>query len=142
MQTDMGFYMLSYLKLVYMLDKDYCLHITDKIIESQIGKATRPRPQSKSVADESPVLHSLCAFTCTTQQFLKPSVGSWRPVRSCQTARSSQPGVGTKDSLMFQIEIPIVNYDTCQEAYAPLKKKVTKDMICAGEKEGKKLTKI
>lgn len=43
---------------------------------------------------------------------------------------------------MFQIEIPIVNYDTCQEAYAPLKKKVTKDMICAGEKEGKKLTKI
>lgn len=61
---------------------------------------------------------------------------------SCQTARSSQPEVGTNDSLMFQIEIPIVNYDTCQEAYAPLKKKVTKDMICAGEKEGKKLTEI
>lgn len=48
----------------------------------------------------------------------------------------------TNNNLMFQIEIPIVNYDTCQEAYAPLKKKVTKDMICAGEKEGKKLTKI
>lgn len=59
MQTDMGFYMLSYLKLIYVLGKDYCLHITDKIIESQIGKATPPRSLSKSVADESPVLHSL-----------------------------------------------------------------------------------
>nr|XP_048309838.1 mannan-binding lectin serine protease 1 isoform X3 [Myodes glareolus] len=39
---------------------------------------------------------------------------------------------------LMEIEIPIVNYDTCQEAYAPLKKKVTKDMICAGEKEGGK----
>lgn len=59
LQSDMGFYMFSYLKLIYILGKDYCLHITDKIIESQIGKATRPRPQSKSVADEFPVLHSL-----------------------------------------------------------------------------------
>lgn len=50
--------------------------------------------------------------------------------------------MGTSDSLVLQIEIPIVNSDTCQEAYAPLKKKVTKDMICAGEKEGKKLTEI
>ncbi|XP_076404745.1 mannan-binding lectin serine protease 1 isoform X3 [Peromyscus maniculatus bairdii] len=39
---------------------------------------------------------------------------------------------------LMEIEIPIVNSDTCQEAYAPLKKKVTKDMICAGEKEGGK----
>ncbi|XP_038200783.1 mannan-binding lectin serine protease 1 isoform X3 [Arvicola amphibius] len=38
---------------------------------------------------------------------------------------------------LMEIEIPIVSYDTCQEAYAPLKK-VTKDMICAGEKEGGK----
>ncbi|XP_028731026.1 mannan-binding lectin serine protease 1 isoform X1 [Peromyscus leucopus] len=39
---------------------------------------------------------------------------------------------------LMEIEIPIVNSDTCQEAYVPLKKKVTKDMICAGEKEGGK----
>ncbi|XP_036059400.1 LOW QUALITY PROTEIN: mannan-binding lectin serine protease 1 [Onychomys torridus] len=39
---------------------------------------------------------------------------------------------------LMEIEIPIVNSDTCQEAYAPLKKKVTEDMICAGEKEGGK----
>ncbi|KAL1787983.1 mannan-binding lectin serine protease 1 isoform X2 [Sigmodon hispidus] len=39
---------------------------------------------------------------------------------------------------LMEIEIPIVNYDTCQEAYVPSKKKVTKDMICAGEKEGGK----
>ncbi|XP_021040096.1 mannan-binding lectin serine protease 1 isoform X2 [Mus caroli] len=39
---------------------------------------------------------------------------------------------------LMEIEIPIVNYDTCQEAYTPLKKKVTNDMICAGEKEGGK----
>lgn len=43
-------------------------------------------------------------------------------------------------SFVFQIEIPIVNHDTCQEAYIPLRKKVTKDMICAGEKEGKTRT--
>lgn len=46
-------------------------------------------------------------------------------------------GVGTNHGLLFQIEIPIVDHRTCQEAYAPLKKKVTRDMICAGEKEGK-----
>ncbi|CAH6792214.1 Masp1 [Phodopus roborovskii] len=46
--------------------------------------------------------------------------------------------VGTYDSLVFQIEIPTVNHDTCQKAYTPLKKRVTKDMICAGEKEGGK----
>ncbi|XP_034371287.1 mannan-binding lectin serine protease 1 isoform X2 [Arvicanthis niloticus] len=39
---------------------------------------------------------------------------------------------------LMEIEIPIVNHDTCQEAYIPLRKKVTKDMICAGEKEGGK----
>ncbi|GAB1300154.1 Mannan-binding lectin serine protease 1 [Apodemus speciosus] len=39
---------------------------------------------------------------------------------------------------LMEIEIPIVNYDTCQEAYTPLRKKVTKDMICAGEREGGK----
>ncbi|XP_028639726.1 mannan-binding lectin serine protease 1 isoform X3 [Grammomys surdaster] len=39
---------------------------------------------------------------------------------------------------LMEIEIPIVNYDTCQEAYVPLRKKVTKDMVCAGEKEGGK----
>nr|XP_019607659.1 PREDICTED: mannan-binding lectin serine protease 1 isoform X2 [Rhinolophus sinicus] len=41
------------------------------------------------------------------------------------------------DTLM-EIEIPVVDHHTCQEAYAPLKKKVTRDMICAGEKEGGK----
>lgn len=39
---------------------------------------------------------------------------------------------------LMEIEIPIVNYDTCQEAYTPSRRKVTKDMICAGEKEGGK----
>ncbi|XP_044107902.1 mannan-binding lectin serine protease 1 isoform X3 [Neovison vison] len=39
---------------------------------------------------------------------------------------------------LMEIEIPIVDHRTCQEAYAPLKKKVTRDMICAGEKEGGK----
>ncbi|XP_048070915.1 mannan-binding lectin serine protease 1 isoform X7 [Ursus arctos] len=39
---------------------------------------------------------------------------------------------------LMEIEIPIVDHRTCQEAYAPLKRKVTRDMICAGEKEGGK----
>ncbi|XP_040606965.1 mannan-binding lectin serine protease 1 isoform X2 [Mesocricetus auratus] len=39
---------------------------------------------------------------------------------------------------LMEIEIPTVNHDTCQKAYTPLKKKVTNDMICAGEKEGGK----
>lgn len=39
---------------------------------------------------------------------------------------------------LMEIEVPIVNHHTCQEAYAPLKKKVTRDMICAGFKEGGK----
>ncbi|XP_005876335.1 PREDICTED: mannan-binding lectin serine protease 1 isoform X2 [Myotis brandtii] len=39
---------------------------------------------------------------------------------------------------LMEIEIPIVDHRTCQEAYAPLKKKVTRDMICAGFKEGGK----
>ncbi|XP_006156799.1 mannan-binding lectin serine protease 1 isoform X1 [Tupaia chinensis] len=39
---------------------------------------------------------------------------------------------------LMEIEIPIVDHNTCQEAYASLKKKVSKDMICAGEKEGGK----
>nr|XP_020725731.1 mannan-binding lectin serine protease 1 isoform X3 [Odocoileus virginianus texanus] len=37
---------------------------------------------------------------------------------------------------LMEIEIPIVDYRICREAYALLKKKVTRDMICAGEKEG------
>ncbi|XP_010852216.1 PREDICTED: mannan-binding lectin serine protease 1 isoform X2 [Bison bison bison] len=37
---------------------------------------------------------------------------------------------------LMEIEIPIVDHHICREAYAPLKKKVTRDMICAGEKEG------
>ncbi|XP_006871951.1 PREDICTED: mannan-binding lectin serine protease 1 isoform X1 [Chrysochloris asiatica] len=39
---------------------------------------------------------------------------------------------------LMEIEIPIVNHRTCWETYAQLKKKVTEDMICAGEKEGGK----
>ncbi|KAM8771134.1 mannan-binding lectin serine protease 1 isoform 3-T3 [Rhynchonycteris naso] len=39
---------------------------------------------------------------------------------------------------LMEIEIPIVDHHTCQEAYSPLKKNVTRDMICAGEKEGGK----
>ncbi|ELK00795.1 Mannan-binding lectin serine protease 1 [Pteropus alecto] len=39
---------------------------------------------------------------------------------------------------LMEIEIPIVDHRTCGEAYAPLKKKITRDMICAGEKEGGK----
>ncbi|XP_022425610.1 mannan-binding lectin serine protease 1 isoform X4 [Delphinapterus leucas] len=38
---------------------------------------------------------------------------------------------------LMEIEIPVVDHRICQEAYTPLKKKVTRDMICAGEKEGK-----
>lgn len=53
----------------------------------------------------------------------------------CQKSRA-QPGLGTDNGLVFQIEIPIVDHHICREAYAPLKKKVTRDMICAGEKEG------
>ncbi|XP_026245176.2 mannan-binding lectin serine protease 1 isoform X2 [Urocitellus parryii] len=41
------------------------------------------------------------------------------------------------DTLM-EIEIPIVNHHTCKENYAQRKKIVTKDMLCAGEKEGGK----
>ncbi|XP_059955260.1 mannan-binding lectin serine protease 1 isoform X4 [Mesoplodon densirostris] len=37
---------------------------------------------------------------------------------------------------LMEIEIPVVDHRICQEAYTPLKKKVTRDMICAGEKEG------
>ncbi|XP_077924274.1 mannan-binding lectin serine protease 1 isoform X7 [Halichoerus grypus] len=36
---------------------------------------------------------------------------------------------------LMEIEIPVVDHRTCLEAYAPLKRKVTRDMICAGEKE-------
>ncbi|XP_059955261.1 mannan-binding lectin serine protease 1 isoform X5 [Mesoplodon densirostris] len=36
---------------------------------------------------------------------------------------------------LMEIEIPVVDHRICQEAYTPLKKKVTRDMICAGEKE-------
>ncbi|XP_060054513.1 mannan-binding lectin serine protease 1 isoform X3 [Erinaceus europaeus] len=36
---------------------------------------------------------------------------------------------------LMEIEIPIVEHGVCQEAYASLKRKVTRDMICAGEKE-------
>ncbi|XP_045759132.2 mannan-binding lectin serine protease 1 isoform X3 [Mirounga angustirostris] len=39
---------------------------------------------------------------------------------------------------LMEIEIPVVDHRTCLEAYAPLKRKVTRDMICAGEKEGGK----
>ncbi|XP_066096994.1 mannan-binding lectin serine protease 1 isoform X2 [Saccopteryx bilineata] len=39
---------------------------------------------------------------------------------------------------LMEIEIPIVDHHTCQEAYSSLKKNVTRDMICAGEKEGGK----
>lgn len=39
---------------------------------------------------------------------------------------------------LMEVEIPIVGHHTCQEAYAPLKKNVTRDMICAGLKEGGK----
>lgn len=62
------------------------------------------------------------------------------PLRAVRIARAPQPGVRTNHSFVFQIEIPIVNDDTCQEAYTPLGKKVTKDMICAGEREGKTRT--
>ncbi|XP_054982716.1 mannan-binding lectin serine protease 1 isoform X3 [Sorex araneus] len=39
---------------------------------------------------------------------------------------------------LMEIEIPIVGHHICQESYVPLMKKVTWDMICAGEKEGGK----
>lgn len=39
---------------------------------------------------------------------------------------------------LMEIEIPIVDHHTCQKAYAPTKKNVTRDMICAGYKEGGK----
>ncbi|XP_055977310.1 mannan-binding lectin serine protease 1 isoform X3 [Sorex fumeus] len=40
---------------------------------------------------------------------------------------------------LMEIEIPIVGHHICQESYAPLMKKVTWDMICAGEKEGQEV---
>ncbi|CAM4596931.1 unnamed protein product [Lepidochelys olivacea] len=39
---------------------------------------------------------------------------------------------------LMEIEIPLTDHALCQEAYARLQKKVTDDMICAGEKEGGK----
>ncbi|XP_016083477.1 mannan-binding lectin serine protease 1 isoform X2 [Ornithorhynchus anatinus] len=39
---------------------------------------------------------------------------------------------------LMEIEVPIVDHNTCQEAYATLQRKVSEDMICAGEKEGGK----
>ncbi|KAM7160699.1 mannan-binding lectin serine protease 1 isoform 1-T1 [Macrochelys suwanniensis] len=39
---------------------------------------------------------------------------------------------------LMEIEIPLTDHAMCQEAYARLQKKVTDDMICAGEKEGGK----
>ncbi|XP_034638572.1 mannan-binding lectin serine protease 1 isoform X2 [Trachemys scripta elegans] len=39
---------------------------------------------------------------------------------------------------LMEIEIPLTDHALCQEAYGRLKKKVTDDMICAGEKEGGK----
>ncbi|KAM9582708.1 mannan-binding lectin serine protease 1-like [Trichechus inunguis] len=39
---------------------------------------------------------------------------------------------------LMEIEIPIVDHRTCKDAYAQARKKVTEDMICAGEKEGGK----
>uniref|UniRef100_K7F2C2 MBL associated serine protease 1 n=1 Tax=Pelodiscus sinensis TaxID=13735 RepID=K7F2C2_PELSI len=39
---------------------------------------------------------------------------------------------------LMEIEIPLMDHALCREAYARLKKKVTDDMICAGEKEGGK----
>ncbi|MBN3296696.1 MASP1 protease, partial [Amia calva] len=41
------------------------------------------------------------------------------------------------DSLM-EIEIPIVDHKTCESGYDRLNRKVTEDMLCAGEKEGGK----
>ncbi|XP_015217031.2 mannan-binding lectin serine protease 1 isoform X2 [Lepisosteus oculatus] len=41
------------------------------------------------------------------------------------------------DSLM-EIEIPIVDHTICESGYGPLGRKVTDEMICAGEKEGGK----
>lgn len=78
-------------------------------------------------------------------RFLRPGLrysqahpaGEQPTLGGVRAARTPQPGVGTDDDLVFQIEIPIVDHRTCQEAYAPLKKKVTRDMICAGFKEGK-----
>ncbi|KAM6160967.1 mannan-binding lectin serine protease 1-like [Erethizon dorsatum] len=52
--------------------------------------------------------------------------------------QGSSARLETDDCVVFQIEIPLVDHRTCKEAYAPLKRKVTEDMICAGEKEGGK----
>ncbi|XP_078003722.1 mannan-binding lectin serine protease 1-like isoform X2 [Phascolarctos cinereus] len=41
------------------------------------------------------------------------------------------------ESLM-EIEVPIVNHEACQKAYAKINLKVTSDMICAGERDGGK----
>lgn len=54
-----------------------------------------------------------------------------------QRSRDTSASMGPNPGLVFQIEIPIVEHGVCQEAYASLKRKVTRDMICAGEKEGK-----
>ncbi|XP_039344951.1 mannan-binding lectin serine protease 1 isoform X2 [Mauremys reevesii] len=39
---------------------------------------------------------------------------------------------------LMEIEIPLTDHALCQEAYARLQRKVTDDMICAGEQEGGK----
>lgn len=72
------------------------------------------------------------SFTCTTEQFLSPSL---RQILASSRPQKSR-ALWTNDSVVPQIEIPLVDHHTCKEAYVPLKKKVTEDMICAGEKEG------
>ncbi|XP_043848958.1 mannan-binding lectin serine protease 1 isoform X3 [Dromiciops gliroides] len=41
------------------------------------------------------------------------------------------------ESLM-EIEVPIANQEACHEAYAQINRKITRDMVCAGEREGGK----
>ncbi|EHB12500.1 Mannan-binding lectin serine protease 1 [Heterocephalus glaber] len=104
---------------------------------------------------ESPVLNNFVMPVCLpeepSQEGAVVIVSGWGKQAVSEPKSTVDPGqfqdseeqgssarLGTNASVVFQIEIPIVEHRTCKEAYAPLKKKVTEDMICAGEKEGGK----
>lgn len=122
----------------------YYLHAIDENTEVQRGQKTCSRSHSKFMT-ETVAEHGspdFLVFLHLHQRDLRLQAHPGRgrrgaSSRGVRTAGTSQPRVETNDGPVFQIEIPIVDHRTCQEAYAPLKRKVTRDMICAGEKEGK-----
>ncbi|XP_057594581.1 mannan-binding lectin serine protease 1 isoform X3 [Hippopotamus amphibius kiboko] len=80
---------------------------------------------------KSPVLNDFVMPICLPQQPLQEGtlviVSGW-----------GKQFLQSFPKTLMEIEIPIVDHRICQEAYAPLRKTVTRDMICAGETEGGK----